>query len=222
MATKEKASRFRVWIATLIVACLLYFLAGGGLAWAGWFPTEKYIVIGGIVGGLASVLGLFSLARPPLSQEDIAGLEIQSLKRIAETSEEISKLENARNAAQAQIGSLEEQKRQMEFLVQKASLSLFLHEQHRLYEKRTLEELAKNKELTIQLRELSTIEEKLSALDEEIACDPNVDLLKRIIRDASREPRRYTFSEYPPFTRALLITIRDIVEFASKLKLPSI
>ncbi len=214
---KEKASRFRVTIATLIVACLFYFVGGGIAVWAGWLTTDRYVLIGGIVGGLASVLGMLSLARPSLSQEDLAGLELQSLKRIAETSEEIKKLEVARLATQQQIGTLEAQKRQMEFLVQKASLSLFLQEQQRLYEKRVLEEVARNKDLAGSLAELASIRQKLTALEEEIAQDPNVELLQRVIKAAKREPRRPSFSEYPPLTRSVLLAIRDIVEATAKL-----
>jgi len=213
----EKTSRSRITVATLIVACLLYFVGGGIAAWAGWFPVDKYVLIGGIVGGLASVLGLLSLARPSLNQEDLKGLELQSLKRIAETSEEIQKLETARLATQQQIGTLEEQKRQMEFLVQKASLSLFLQEQHRLYEKRVQEEIARNKDLVSSLTELSSIELKLKALDQEISKDPNVDLLQRIIEAAKREPRSPSFSEYPPITRSLLLAVRDVMDVIAKI-----
>jgi hypothetical protein len=173
-----------------MIACLLYFVGGGIAVLARWLTTERYVAVGGIVGGLASVLGLLSLARRSLNQEDLAGLELQSLRRIADTSEQIKQLELARTEAQQHLGTLEEQKRQMEFLVQKASLSLFLQEQRRLYTKRVLDETSRNKELVETLFELSSIEQKLTALGEEITNDPNVDLLKRVIGAANSEPLR--------------------------------
>jgi hypothetical protein len=103
----------------------------------------------------------------------------------------------------------------MEFLVQKASLSLFLQEQKRLYEKRIQEELDKNKDLTSHLSELSSIEKKLVALDEEIQKDPNVELLQKVIWSARRtpQPQRELFSEFPPLTRFLLLFFRELSKF---------
>lgn len=214
---KQKVSRLRVTVAILIVACLLYFIGGGIAAWFDWFSINRYVLIGGIVGGLASVLGLISLARPSLNQEDLRGLELQSLKRIAETSEEIQKLELARAATKQELGTLEEKMRQMEFLVQKASLSLFLQEQHKLYEKRILEEVSRNKDLAISLTELSSIHERLTALEQQIANDPNVDLLRQVIEAAKREPTRGAFSDFPPMTRAFLLAVRNVLETTAKL-----
>ena len=109
------------------------------------------------------------------------------LRRIADTSEQVKQLELARAETLEEIGTLETQKRQMEFLVQKASLVLFLQEQHRLYEKRVQDELAQNKGLMDSISELVSIEQKLAALEEEIARDPNVpnaELLERVIEAA--------------------------------------
>lgn len=206
----KKPSRLRIFAVTLIAACFLYYILGGIALWAGWLASDKYSLFAGIVGGIASVISLVSLARPSLNSEDLDTLEMQSLKRILETSEEIKKLEVARNATQQQIGSLEQQKRQMEFLVQKASLSLFLQEQHRLYEKRIQEEIGRNKELGASLAEIATIDQKIRVLNEEINADPNVDLLLRII-EAAKGPVSYQdFSEYPPVTRAVLLLGREV------------
>jgi hypothetical protein len=199
--------------------CLLYFIVAGVAVLLDWLSSTKYVVIGGIVGGVASVLSLISLARPTLNREDLGNLEVQSLKRIAETSEQIQKLEVARIETEQEIGNLEARKKQMEFLVQKASLSLFLQEQKRLYEKRINEELDKNKDLANHLYELSSIEKKLVALDEEIQKDPNVNLLQKVIRSARRtpQPEREPFSEFPPLTRAFLLALRDILLLLSKI-----
>ena len=125
------------------------------------------------------------------------------LRRIADTSEQVKQLELARAETLEEIGTLETQKRQMEFLVQKASLVLFLQEQHRLYEKRVQDELAQNKGLMDSISELVSIEQKLAALEEEIARDPNVpnaELLERVIEAArSRAKSEIALSIDSPF-----------------------
>jgi hypothetical protein len=198
---------------------MLYFVVGGGVALLGWVSTNTYVIGAGVVGGLASVLGLMSLARPALSQSDLDRVEIESLKKLADTSEEIKQLERARVATQEQIVSLEEQKRQMAFLVQKASLALFLQEQHRLYEQRILDAIRADKELAGNLSELATIGEKLDALNEEITRDPNVDLLVRIIESARRptRPTDVSFSDLPPITRAVLLLSRELARTITRI-----
>ena len=123
----------RVVVSSLVVLCVLYFIVGGVATLLGFLEAQKYTLFAGIVGGLASVLGLIALARPSLQQADLEDLELQSLRKLAAASEEITQLERARLARKQEIDSLEARRREMEFLVQKASLSLFLQEQHRLY-----------------------------------------------------------------------------------------
>jgi hypothetical protein len=211
----QSISKLRVAITMLITFCVLYFIVGGLLTVFKLIQPATYAIIGGIVGGFASVLGLLSLARPPLSQSDINQIEIDSLKKITEASEEIKTLEKTRAATEQELDTLEERKRQMEFLVQKASLSLFLQEQGKLYEKRIQEQLSNNKELAFQLSELSTIDTKLDALNEEIDRDPNVNILKGIIESVKKEPTE-DFADYPPLLRILLILSKELMRMKQK------
>ena len=205
-------------VASLVILCLLYFVAGGIATLAGWLPTQAYLSMAGVVGGLASVLGLIALARPGLRQTDLEDLELQSLRKLADASDEIKQLERARLATKQEIDTLEARRREMEFLVRKASLSLFLQEQHRLYSKRIVEELAKNKDLEANLQELRGIDEKLTALDEEIEKDPNVDLLKDTIEAARRQPAQdERFRGLPPLTRAIFLAVDDLARILRRL-----
>lgn len=215
---KPKASRSRIIVATLVVACLIFFVGGILGVWAGWLTSERYVVITGVLGGVASVVGLISLARPSLKQDDLAMLELGSLKQIAENSEEIKRLEMARATAQQEIGNLEAQKRQMQLLVEKGSLSLFLQEQRRTHEKRIRDELSRNETLAGSLEQLGAIDQKLTALQEEISKDPNVELLQRVIEAAKQKPEERPFSEYPPLTRALLTLARHVTQMFLRLR----
>lgn len=190
--------RFRALVTILVAAAILYFTIGGVTVWVGWFTVEWYALCGGIVGSIASTLGLVSLSRPSLRQEDLEGIQLDSLQKIAEASKEISELESKRESelnrleeakvlTHEQIQSLEEQKSRMEVLVQRASLSLFLQEQHRLYSERIAEAISKSSSLKSHLDELERIGRKLNALNDEIETDPHVDLLKSVVASAKED-----------------------------------
>ncbi len=181
---KKESKKPRALLVTLILLCFAYFIGGALAIKLQWLTKETYLTFAGIVGGLASVVGLISLLRPSITKTDIKELEIESLKELTKATEELKKLERARSVAKEEIGSLETQKEQMEFLVRKASLSLFLKEQRNLYERNILKELDNDSELMTNLSELNNIDEKLQALNEEIESDPNVDLLKAVTQAA--------------------------------------
>jgi hypothetical protein len=197
----------------LIVSCFLYFVGGSILLWIDWLTKDQFLTIGGIVGSLASILGLFSLIRPAISRTDIQNIEIESLRKIVETSDEVQRLEQKRTMTRQEIEDLSLKKAEMEFLVRKASLSLFLEEQRKLYERRIREEIERNTEFNSNLMELSNIDKKLDALNVEIEKDPNVELMLQIIKSATKRPP--TIDEIienvrNPFARVLLIYIRTI------------
>ena len=131
----------------IILLCIAYFLGGWiGISF-GWLSKEEYFAYSGIVGGLASVAGLFALTRPALSKSDVQAIELESLKSMAKTAEELQNLEVARARAKGELGDLEVKKKEMELLVKKASLALFLKEQYEHYEKQVLDEVEKNSKL---------------------------------------------------------------------------
>ena len=96
----------------------------------GWISKEIYFSFAGIVGGLASVVGLFSFTRPALMKSDLQEIEIESLKSITETSQQLKELELARARTKEELEDLDLQKREMALLVRKASLALFHKEQY--------------------------------------------------------------------------------------------
>ena len=195
MPTKSKS---RILLMLLICGALLYFAIGGGCVWFGYFSADKYASIGGLVGSVASIIGLVSLSRPALTQTDISQIEIESLKKLAETSAELKQLETVRIqemqrlettkvVTAEQIQQLKQQKEEMEYLVRKASIVLLLQEQHKGRIAQVLAELEKTPALKELLGELKTVEDKLHALEEEIETSPHVELLKSVIRISQRK-----------------------------------
>ena len=105
---------------------------------------------------------------------------------MTKTAEELQNLEEARARAKGELGSLEIKKKEMELLVKKASLALFLKEQYEHYEKQVLNEVAKNSQLRESLEKAADASTKLRALNEEISSHPDVVQLQEVIASASR------------------------------------
>jgi hypothetical protein len=189
----------------MILLCLGYFVAGGAALYRHLMSKDTYLTYATVVGGLASIAGLVALTRPAITKSDIQAIEIDSLKSLTATEEQLKSLELARARTQGQIVTLEEKRKEMELLVKKASLALFLNDQYLYHERQIAEEVARNADLRTSLEKAKDAAEKLEALNEEININPNVQLLKEIIESASR--RQPTFREslktMPPSARLL-------------------
>lgn len=197
--------------AAIILLCIVYFLGGWIAVHFEWISSQTYFSYAGIVGGLASVVGLLSFTRPALSNTDLQQLDLGSLKSITETSEKLRELENKRTKTEGEIENLDIQKQEMELLIRKASLALFLKERYAHHERLILDIVKDNTGLSKSLIELEEITQKISALDEEIEADPNVKTLKEIVAVASR--REPTISEainsLPAGTKAIVLLSRE-------------
>lgn len=173
--------------AIIIFFCIIYFLGGWIAVWFELFNKDNYFAYAGIVGGLASVAGLFALTRPALSKSDVQAIELDALRSMTETAAQLQALEATRSKTQQEIGSLAIKKQEMELLVKKASMALFLKEQYGHHERRILEEVDRNAQLKEHLEKSKDVAQKLAALDEEIDANPNVTQLKEVIASASRK-----------------------------------
>ena len=212
--------------AIIIVLCTLYFLGGWIGVHFGWLPKEAfsrddYFAYAGIVGGLASVVGLFALTRPAISRSDVQAIELDSLKSMAKVSEELQTLETARSRAKGELSDLEVRKKEMELLVRKASLALFLKEQYAFHERLVLEEIAKNHRLQENLDAALSSSSKLKALNEEIETNPNVVQLKEIIASAERQNELIEawINSAPFLTKSFLLGVRTAAKLAFPFKL---
>lgn len=173
--------------AIIILMCMVYFIGGWIAVKFELVTRDDYFAYAGIVGGLASVAGLFALTRPALSKSDVQAIELDALRSMTETAAQLQTLEAARSKTKQEIGGLEIKKQEMELLVKKASLALFLKEQHAHHERQVLIEIEKNTQLKEHIEKAQAAAEKLVALNEEIEGNPNVFQLKEIIASASRK-----------------------------------
>jgi hypothetical protein len=198
----------------LMTAFILYFVYGYIAVYFNLSNLDDYSKYSGIVGSLASVAGLYALTRKPFSQSDIQAIEVETLRSMAETTEELKTLQNAHAKTVEEIGSLEVTRKEMELLVKKASLALFLKEQYSYQEKQVLDELSKNSTLQLSLEKAVESFNKLQALEEEIQVHPNVKQLREIIKSASRRPTiDEAIESLPPSTRALFEFAQNLSRF---------
>lgn len=172
---------------TVIILGVLYFILGFIAVQFDWMAASNYNSYATIVGGVATLCGLITFVLPKISSKDIEILEIESLKRVAKIAEELNTKNTELNLKTTEITKLEQQKKELEFLVRKASLSLFLQDQIERNEKRVLEMINANQEILRCIEEIKLNREKLTALEEEIKLSDQVVLLEEIIYRARTE-----------------------------------
>lgn len=179
----------RPLIVSAVLLSLIYFVTGIIFVGIGLLPMSTYLNYAAVFGSLASVFGLLSLVTSKkISSDDFENIEMGYLKKITEAADqlnnkksEIDKRTQALSQTEKAIETLEIKKREMEFLVKKASLSLFLKDRLERNTARIQEIVSSNHELKGLINEHPSLKNKLSHLDEEIQNDPNVDLLSEII-----------------------------------------
>ena len=198
--------------AVIILVCMAYFIGGWIAVKFGLVTRDDYFAYAGIVGGFASVAGLLALTRPAFTQSDIKAVELETLKSVAQTADQLQQLQSTRAKTVQELDGLSVKKKEMELLVKKASLALFLKEQYSHHELQILDEVAKNEALGRSLQNARETAAKITALDEEIEVDPNVQQLREIIATASRKTPTFeeALNDLPPFTKAMFLVIRGL------------
>ncbi|MES2162901.1 MAG: hypothetical protein V4476_17215 [Pseudomonadota bacterium] len=202
----------RKLFAIVILLCMLYFVGGWIAVKFSVVTRDDYFAYAGIVGGLASVAGLLALTRPAISQSDFESVELDTLRSVADTVEQLQILQSQHTRTIQEIDNLEIRKKEMELLVKKASLALFLKEQYSYHERQVRDEVAKNPHLQKSLENATASFEKISALDEEISIDPNVQQLRQIIDTAGRKKLSLddALSDLLPFARGVFLLMRAV------------
>lgn len=197
-----------------IALAVLYFVVGYALVVFGVMRQEVYNQVATIVGGLASILGLLAFVLPGIRSSDIKTIEVDALKSLAKTAEEIQSKEAELSTKQNDITRLELQKQELEFLVKKASLNLFYKDQmERNYE--TLDRLiSENREIARVMNEIKELEFKIEELHIEIEKSANTENILKIIEEA-RSHRKTTIeinTPLDPFFRLLAQLFRKVSE----------
>ncbi|MBW8330962.1 MAG: hypothetical protein K0M40_02995 [Prolixibacteraceae bacterium] len=141
-----------------------------------------------IIGGLASVFSLFTFVKSGLMKRDLELAGIEYLKEIIQKSEELKQKEKEilekkdyLTKKEKEIRELEIKKTEFEFLIQKSSMVLFLKDQHNRIQEQ-IDKIINDKELIKLCNQLDKLELKINALNAEINLNPNIDLLKTVMK----------------------------------------
>jgi uncharacterized membrane protein YccC len=210
MAKAGRQRRLRRVLFTLVIAALLFFVTGFVAVKYGFWTEGPYLMAATIVGGAASLVGMLSLSRPSLSADDIENVELEALGRVSELAKQLDDAKRAQAATRGELEQLELQRTQMEASVRRAATILFLREKISRQEERLTEKLRIDRELVELVNTLKGDYEQLESVGEEIAHDPNVEVLSDVIGRvglARRQPE--TLLEYVmEFSERLLGAVR--------------
>ncbi|MBK7103796.1 MAG: hypothetical protein IPH62_00730 [Ignavibacteriae bacterium] len=181
----------RILISIVIIA-LGYFIFGFVAVLLKWFDKDLYLTLSAIIGGVASVSGLLAFASSRLKKEDIENVGIEYFKKVVESSEELKKKEEELQHKELELDTkekelmeLEIKKSEIELLVRKASMALFLKDQFERTQYRINEIKDENKELSKLLLQYVTYKKQLQVLDQEISVDENSEILAEIIAEVN-------------------------------------
>lgn len=174
-----------IWIVVLSIA---YFIIGYLLVIVECFDKDSYLTLSAIIGGIASVSGLLALTTNRFEKDDVERVGIEYFKKVVESAEELKKKEveliskeEALTAKEKEIKDLDIKKNEMEYLVRKASMSLFLKDQIERTDSRIIEISEENKELNRLIIQRRKIVKQLSEIEGEIEGNSNIELINDII-----------------------------------------
>lgn len=213
-----------IWIVLLAIA---YFIFGYIAVAFNLFDKEVYLTLSAIIGSLASVSGLLAFTSNKIEKDDIEKVGIEYFKKVVESAEELKlkeeeliTKEKALSAKEKEIKELDIKKKEMEYLVRKASMSLFLKDQLERTDLRIVEISEENKELNKLLSQRVTIFSQLSEVEEEIEGNSNVELINEIVTTTklklNSKPKRkkpetlldYTLATVEEIAKLLLLRIK--------------
>lgn len=188
MGFKHVPQFLKVVTVLIIFLAILYFILGYLAVSINIFDQNIYFNLSAIIGGIASVVSLFSFVWSNLRKRDIEKVGIEYLKDIIEKSEELKykeiELRNKNNdlsKKEKEIEALELKKKEIENLIQKSSMIIYFKDQYSRIED-DIVKIIQDKELEKKVNQLDKLKLKLHALNAEVESDKNVDFLKEIIR----------------------------------------
>jgi len=187
MNLKHTNKLVKILTITIILTAIFYFIIGYILVIVNLFELNQFLNFAAIIGGIASVLSLLSFVLSNLKKQDIENLGIEYLKDIIRKSEELKQKEielsqkrNDLTKREKEIQALEIKKKEIENLIQKTSMVVYLQDQYN-HMREGIIKIIEEKELIKAYDKLNAIELKLKALDSEIANDKNIEFLKQIM-----------------------------------------
>ena len=177
------------WI--LVVLGAVAFFVGGGIAtWQGALDVHTYALIGGIVGSVASSIGLIAFALPRLTDKDMMSLESQLVQRLAETTASLNDYESRLSDNKEELEQLQRDRLEIELLVRQASIKVFLEEKMRRLTEEIEDHVASDKTLVTWLAEYQKTRKSIGEIEGKITESDRAELIREVIGELAPSRRK--------------------------------
>jgi hypothetical protein len=170
----------RTVVRLLILILSLFFAVGAVLAWRGILETNTYIVVTGLVGSVASVIGLVTLGSPRLTTKDLRSVETELFNTVAEQLKAAKESEEKLATNKQELSKLERERAEVELLVRQASLKVFMEERLRNIAAEIEKRLTADGTLSRLFDEHVEALGRVRELNGTIAQSPRADLINQI------------------------------------------
>jgi hypothetical protein len=169
-------------IRIIIILIALFFAVGAVFAYRGTLDNNTYIAITGVVGSIASIIGLIALAGSKLTAKDVRNVEAELFQTLADQVKLAQENEEKLAANRQELTRLERERVEIELLVRQASLKVYMEERLR----NIAHDVEKRLSSDLSLAELCTNYQetlgRVKQLNGEISKSPRADLIEEIIQ----------------------------------------
>lgn len=173
----------------IVILALLYFIVGYIVIYLNYWDREQYFNFSAIIGGIASVSGLLTFVISGVKRKDIEQIGLNYLRDVIKASGELKEKENELlkkaedlTKKEKELRQLEIRKKELEYLVQKSSMILFLKDQHSRTKEKIIE-IINSRELRKLYSQFENIELQIEALETEIEKSEEVEFLKKVSKE---------------------------------------
>lgn len=178
-------------LAIILVVSAILFFAGGGIAtWQGVLNVNTYALIGGIVGSVASTIGLLAFASPRLTDSDVLSVESKLVQRLAETTASLNEYEGKISENKEELEQLQRDRLEIELLVRQASVKVFLEEKLRRLSDEIEERVGADKTLLNWLTEYERTKASVTEIDAKITESERAELIREVIGQFEQSQRK--------------------------------
>lgn len=166
----------------IISMIAVFFIVGGIGAYFQFVDLNKYSLFAGILGSIASIMGLISFTTPRLKAADLKEVGTELVSEVANASAQVHALEEKIQQNKTEITQLELKKAEIELLVRKAATKIFLEERLKAVGLEIADYVGNDKKLTGLLETYNAILRSAKTIDEEITSDERVDLINHVFK----------------------------------------
>ncbi|MDA3779008.1 MAG: hypothetical protein PF487_02050 [Bacteroidales bacterium] len=215
---KRNYNLTKVALRLVIITAIGYFIIGFAFVYWGNLKMSDYINIAAIVGGISSTAGLLSFYSSRIQKKDFENIGIEYFKDVVIAAENLEKKEKDLLEKEQQLGlkekelqQLELKKAELELLIKKASMTIFLKEKVKNYEENILRVINNNKELTENILDREKTIQQLSELKIEIEKNNEMEKIDELIQLITKNDEKEV-KNTSPFTSFLVNFIRVLIE----------